>query len=96
MSEASVRLDKWLWFARFRKSRSLAADLCLAGRVRINRQIVQKPAAPVRIGDVLTVPVGSEIRVVRVARLGERRGPPAEAQLLYVELPAVEPGGAKC
>ena len=95
MNDASVRLDKWLWFARFRKSRSLAADLCLAGRVRINRQIVQKPAAPVHVGDVVTVPVGAEIRVVRVEKLGERRGPPAEARLLYVELPAVEQAGAK-
>jgi ribosome-associated heat shock protein Hsp15 len=95
MSEASIRLDKWLWFARFRKSRSLAAELCVAGRVRVNRQIVQKPAAPIRVGDVVTVPVGSEIRVVRVERLGERRGPPAEARLLYVELPAVEQGGVK-
>lgn len=95
MNDASLRLDKWLWFARFRKSRSLAADLCLAGRVRINRQIVQKPAAPVRVGDVVTVPVGAEIRVVRVEKLGERRGPPAEARQLYAELPAVEPDGAK-
>jgi ribosome-associated heat shock protein Hsp15 len=95
MSEASIRLDKWLWFARFRKSRSLAAELCVAGRVRVNRQIVQKPAAPIRVGDVVTVPVGSEIRVVRVERLGERRGPPAEARLRYVELPAVEQGGVK-
>lgn len=95
MSDATVRLDKWLWYARFRKSRSGAAELCLAGRVRINRQIVQKPAAPVRIGDVVTVPVGSEIRVVRVERLGERRGPPAQARLLYVELPPVEPGETK-
>ena len=95
MTDTSVRLDKWLWFARFRKSRSLAADLCLAGRVRINRQIVQKPAAPVRVGDVVTVAVGAEIRVVRVEKLGERRCPPAEAPLLYAELPAVEQAGAK-
>jgi ribosome-associated heat shock protein Hsp15 len=91
MSEPSIRLDKWLWFARFRKSRALAAELCLAGRVRINRQVIGKPAAPLRVGDIVTLPVGSTIRVVRVAALGERRGPAAEALRLFVDVPDIEP-----
>ncbi len=93
MSEPAIRLDKWLWFARFRRSRALAAELCLAGRVRINRQVASKPAAAVRVGDILTLPVGPTIRVVRVLKLGERRGPPAEAIELYCDVPDIEQAG---
>ena len=85
MEEASLRLDKWLWHARFCKSRSLAAKLCRAGRIRINRQAVEKPHALVRKGDVLTFPQGDRIRVIEVVALGLRRGPAAEAQGLYLD-----------
>jgi len=82
----SLRLDKWLWYARFLKSRSLASKLCAGGRVRINRRPVDKASAQVRMGDVLTFPLGPRIRVVRIAALGSRRGPAAEAQTLYEDL----------
>ncbi len=83
---SGLRLDKWLWRARFFKSRSLAARVCSGGRLRLNRKPQTKPSAPVRIGDVLTFPQGGVIRVVAVAALGERRGPAREAALLYDDL----------
>ncbi len=85
MSEAQ-RLDKWLWFARFAKSRTIAARLCAERRVRINREVAGKPSASVRPGDVLTFPQGPHIRVVRVVLPGVRRGPAEEARTLYEDL----------
>jgi ribosome-associated heat shock protein Hsp15 len=76
-------LDKWLWHARFFKSRTLAAKLCDGGHVRVNRQAVTKASAMVRPGDLLTFPQGNTIRVVKVLALSERRGPAPEAQALY-------------
>lgn len=92
MSEAeSLRLDKWLWYARFFKSRTTASRLCAAGRVRINRRVVDKAHATLRAGDVLTFPQARAIRVVRVRALGTRRGPAAEAATLYEDLAPPEP-----
>lgn len=85
-AEAALRLDKWLWHARFFKSRSLAAAFCAEGRLRLNRRHIDRASAPVRVGDVLTFPLGNAIRVVRVLALGQRRGPPAEARTLYQDL----------
>jgi ribosomal 50S subunit-recycling heat shock protein len=82
---ATLRLDKWLWFARLTKSRSLAARLCEAGAVAIAGRATLKPHHPVRIGDVVTVPQGRLIRTVHVAALGTRRGPATEARQLYLE-----------
>ena len=82
----SLRLDKWLWYARFLKSRTLASRLCADNRIRINRRLVGKAHAPVRVGDVLTFPLGPHIRVVRIQALGTRRGPATEAATLYVDL----------
>ncbi|MFI4988368.1 MAG: RNA-binding S4 domain-containing protein, partial [Alphaproteobacteria bacterium] len=86
----TLRLDKWLWYARFFKSRSLAARLCAAGKIRRNRTPVSKAHQAVKPGDVLTFPQGSHIRVVKVLALGERRGPAEEARLLYEDLAPVE------
>ncbi len=85
-AEASLRLDKWLWQARFFKSRSLAAAYCAEGRLRLNRRHIDRASAPVRVGDVLTFPLGNAVRIVRVLALGKRRGPPAEARKLYADL----------
>ena len=82
----AVRLDKWLWRARFFKSRSLAARVCALGRVRVGGNVVRKAHYAVRVGDVLTIPSGRQIRVVRVDSLGVRRGPAAEARTLYSEV----------
>ena len=81
-----IRLDKWLWHARFFKTRSIASKYCEEGRLRVNGEPTQKAHYAARIGDVLTFPLGTEIRVVRIVALGERRGPAPEAQALYEDL----------
>lgn len=85
------RLDKWLWCARFMKARADCARFVAGGLVRINRQPTDKAHARLRIGDVLTLPLaggplGAGVRVIRVAALAARRGPAAEARLLYEEI----------
>ena len=80
------RLDKWLWYARFVKSRSLAAKLIEQGCVRVNRQRVVKAATSIKCGDVLTANLHGRVRVIEVLAVGHRRGPPGEAQMLYAEL----------
>lgn len=82
---ASLRIDKWLWHARLAKTRSLAARLCTAGAVEIAGAPAVKPHQPVRIGAIISVPQGRVILTVRVLGLGARRGPAAEARLLYAE-----------
>lgn len=87
MAEAGrIRIDKWLWQARFFKSRTLAAERVAAGAVRVNGQRISKPAHDVGPGDVLTFSQGGAVRVVRMIAAGTRRGPAAEARLLYAEL----------
>ena len=88
----AIRLDKWLWRARFFRSRSLAAKACALGRVRVGGTVVRKAHYAVRVGDVLTIPSSRQIRVVRVDSLGVRRGPPAEARTLYSEIVAAGTG----
>ena len=86
------RLDKWLWCARFFKSRGLANALLDAGRLRLSGTVVTKAHQKVRVGDVLTFPQGPHVRVVRVLALALRRGPAPEAQALYEDLaPLVAP-----
>ncbi|MCY3980987.1 MAG: RNA-binding S4 domain-containing protein [Alphaproteobacteria bacterium] len=85
-SKAGQRLDRWLWCARFFKTRGLATKLCQTGRVRVNRRPVQKAHHMLQVGDVLTFPQAGAIRVVRVEALAERRGPAPEALLLYESL----------
>jgi ribosome-associated heat shock protein Hsp15 len=94
------RLDQWLWFARFVKSRSLAARLCAAGAVAVNGTAVQTASHMVRIGDTITLRQGPYRRTLRVLALGIRRGPAAEARALYeeseapVRLPQTQPAWA--
>ena len=85
-----LRLDKWLWHARFFKSRSLAAAAVEAG-VRVDGLRVTKPARTVGPGETLTFVQGRRVRVVRIAALGTRRGPAPEAQALYEDLTPPEP-----
>ena len=80
------RIDKYLWHARFFKSRTLAADAVSTGRVRINGAHCTKPAAGIKPGDVLTIALGGIVRVVKVVSFGARRGPASEARLLYEDL----------
>ena len=83
------RLDKWLWCARFLRTRAACADLVERGSIRINRQPTAKPHARLRVGDVLTLPVHGVVRVVRIAALALRRGSAAEARLLYTDITEV-------
>jgi ribosome-associated heat shock protein Hsp15 len=83
---AKLRIDKWLWHARFFRSRGLAGEVAASGAVRVNGERISKAAHAVRPGDVLTFPQGRVIRVVRVTGLGLRRGPAIEARALYDDL----------
>lgn len=86
IASGKLRLDKWLWFARFYKTRSLAAKLCGSGSLRCGGVAVSKASATVKPGDVLTFPQGKHVRVIKVLALGARRGPAPEAQGLYEDL----------
>lgn len=88
------RIDKWLWYARLAKTRTAAQALAISGRVRVNRERNDSASRPVRLGDVLTVALESGVRVLRIAALGERRGPAAEARLLYEDLSPPAPPAA--
>jgi ribosome-associated heat shock protein Hsp15 len=93
----TLRLDKWLWHARFAKTRSLAARMCGSGLIRTAGAPVTKASHTVRPGDILTFPLGRHIRVIKVVALGVRRGPAPEARTLYEDLdppPAVAAGVA--
>jgi len=84
MQTESLRIDKWLWHARFYRTRSLAQAAACSGVLRLNSVRVEKSSVSVKPGDVLTVPRGQrEVTVVRVQALGMRRGPAPEAQGLY-------------
>ena len=88
MAEApeSLRLDKFLWFARIVKTRGQAQAMAEDGRLRLNGRVVDKAHAPVRAGDVLGFAQRGEVRVLKIEALPLRRGPPAEARTLYSEL----------
>ncbi|MCV2874953.1 RNA-binding S4 domain-containing protein [Rhodobacteraceae bacterium XHP0102] len=90
VARATMRLDKWLWFARFFKTRSLATRMVEEGAIRVNANRVSKPATLVGAGDVLTFAQGRAVRVVRIAALPTRRGPPSEAQEAYTDLSEVK------
>ena len=85
------RVDKWLWFARFFKSRTLAAETVTLGRVRLNGERCAKASQNVRAGDVLTFAAGTQVRVIKVLADGVRRGPAPEARALYEDLTPARP-----
>lgn len=80
------RIDKWLWFARVTKTRTLAQKLATSGRVRVNREKNDSASRIVRAGDTLTIAFEAGVRVLRVLAPGARRGPASEASLLYDDL----------
>ncbi|MER8392726.1 RNA-binding S4 domain-containing protein [Mesorhizobium sp. M1340] len=94
VTDARQRIDKWLFFSRAVKSRTLAARLVLAGRVRINRDKAAQASDTVRPGDVLTITLERRIFVWKVLGTGVRRGPAEEARLLYEDMsPPAAPKG---
>lgn len=83
---STLRVDKWLWYARFFKTRSLAAKIVSNGAVRVDGLHIKKPSTTVAVGNTLTFVQQKDVRVVRVLDLGTRRGPAIEAQALYEDL----------
>lgn len=88
----TLRLDKFLWFARIVKTRALAQEMAEKGRIRLNGRVVDRAHAAIRVGDALSFAQRGLVRVLRVEALPGRRGPPAEARTLYSELTGA-PGG---
>jgi ribosome-associated heat shock protein Hsp15 len=81
-----LRIDKWLWFARFFKTRSIASRLGASRKIRVDGNVISKASQTVAVGNVLTFPQGRIIRTVQILALGDRRGPAPEAQALYEDL----------
>jgi ribosome-associated heat shock protein Hsp15 len=92
VNDTVQRIDKWLWCARFCKTRETAATLCEAGRVRIAGRTVVKAHTALHLGDVLTFPQGNRIRVVKVLAFAARRVGAPEARALYEDLALESPG----
>jgi ribosome-associated heat shock protein Hsp15 len=89
--QARLRIDRWLWFARFFKSRNAASQVCNARRIRIAGKIVAKASHMVKVGDILTFPQARTIRTIKIVELGTRRGPAPEAQMLYEDMEPATP-----
>lgn len=82
----TIRVDRFLWFARLVKTRSAAQDMAEAGTLRIDGRRIERSSAAVRIGSILAFPLRGQVRVLRVEALPQRRGPPSEAATVYQEL----------
>lgn len=80
------RIDKYLWFVRLARSRSVAQAMAERGIMRVNGRRIDRAHSPVRVGDLLTLAQGDRVRVVRVLRLPDRRGAASEAESCYEEL----------
>ena len=87
----TLRVDKWLWFARFARTRTSAARIVTEARFRVNGQPTDKAHYAVRPGDVLTFALGPHIRVIKVVALAGRRGGAPDARLLYEDLEPPKP-----
>ena len=98
MTEATpvLQLDKWLWFARFYKTRANATRAIASGRFRLDGEVMSKPHRAALPGQVLTFIQGERVRVVKIIALGTRRGPASEAITLYEDMsPPVAPRQGK-
>lgn len=84
-AEPRVRLDLWLWRARFFRTRTIAATAARGGALRINGARIRKPGHGLKLGDVITIARPGRTVVAEVAAFGERRGPAAEAAGLYID-----------
>ena len=86
-----MRLDRFLWFARVAKTRSIAQSIAEAGTLRLDGRRIERSSAAVRVGCILAFPLHGTVRVLRVEALPRRRGPPAEAATLYTPLEIAAP-----
>ena len=91
MTEQRQRIDKWLWFARMVKTRTLAQTIVSHGQVRVNKARITKPSHEIGPGDILTFAVHGRVRIIRVSHIGVRRGPASEAQTLFEDMSGSEP-----
>lgn len=89
MAEGSLRIDKFLWFARLAKTRSLAQQIAAGGHLRIGGRPIDRAHAAVHTGDVLSFPLNGKVRIIRIEALPSRRGPAAEAKTCYSDLSPV-------
>lgn len=89
--QATQRIDKWLWYARFLKTRTAATKFVTTGKIRLNKTRITKPGHNVSVGDVLTFILHQQLRVVEVVAPGTRRGPAEEARTLYEDLTPASP-----
>jgi ribosome-associated heat shock protein Hsp15 len=87
----SIRLDRFLWFARLAKTRSAAQAIAEKGTLRLDGRRIERSAAPVRVGAIIVFPLYGKVRALRVEMLPKRRGPPAEAAALYTSLEIAAP-----
>ncbi|MEM7427099.1 MAG: RNA-binding S4 domain-containing protein [Pseudomonadota bacterium] len=90
-TEERQRIDKWLWFSRLVKTRTLAGELVTSGKVRVNSTKVSKASHNIQAEDVLTFTLHGRLKIIRIVAIGKRRGPASEAQALYEDMspPAV-------
>ncbi|KZL20681.1 Heat shock protein 15 [Pseudovibrio axinellae] len=84
--QGTIRIDKWLWYARITKSRTLAQKLAVSGHVRLNKEKIAAAKQAVKPGDILTITMPRRLLVLKVLQLGTRRGPAPEAQTLYEDM----------
>ena len=94
-SEKALRLDKWLWYARFFKTRANASKAISGGRFRLDGEVMSKPHRAAQPGQVLTFMQGERVRVIRIVALGTRRGPTTEAAELYEDMSPEMPSRRK-
>lgn len=92
-ADDALRIDKLLWFLRFARSRSVAQAMVAAGHIRLDGRRIMRASSPVRAGQIIVLPQGEKIAVIRLTRLPGRRGPASEAALCYDRLDA-RPGEA--
>ncbi len=90
-SNQSQRIDKWLWHARFFKTRSLAQKQVITGKIRVDREKISSPSRKVLIGNVLTITRERDIKIIEILDFADKRGPYSQAQLLYNDLSPPKP-----
>ena len=94
-SPASQRIDKWLWHARFFKTRSIAQKQVTTGKVRVDREKISSPSRKVLPGNILTITMSRDIKIIEIVGIAEKRGPYIQAKLLYNDLSPPKPEKSK-
>lgn len=87
----SQRIDKWLWHARFYKTRSIAQKQVSTGKIRVDREKISSPSRKVTTGNVLTITRERDIKIIEILAIADKRGPYSQAQLLYNDMSPPKP-----